>query len=607
MPGLQSSSVSRPEQEKAAEILTRRLSAADFRSVLRNLSQGHNRGKSVERIVAEVENSARLGRLLNTRIEDASLAEFLVDITGLDLFADRKLRYLLALRSSEAELDALHEFPGGTRARGVSPESLARCVAERNWHPGKRWARHFVEVLGFPQAFSGLPGIPSSPNFEDVEPHVPLPKLEDFQEDLRLQVVELLRATPGSNRAVLTLPTGAGKTRTTVEALVDWWLADREGEFILWIAQSEELCEQAVQAFREVWIDRGDRGVREPIRLYRFWGARRPLPDEDYGAVVIATIDKLRSVLVESETGELGASMLRISSNLGAIIIDEAHRAEAPSYRKVLESLGVEFASGARSPVPILGLTATPLRSQHEETIRLARRFYNCLLKPRNLSPDPATMIEELRNRGVLSKPSHRVLVRPNKPIRLSKKQEDYLQEWNEFDPELLTELGQARDRNRQILDAIAALEPDWPVLFFGCSVQHAEAMAVLLRRHGRDAAAVTAETRDATRRYLVESFRRGQVKILCNYGVLTTGFDAPQVRAVVVGRPTNSRLLYEQMIGRGMRGPSFGGTSECLVLDVHDNLVHLDGRQLTTASQKYAEYWVKDNATKEEGGGSDQ
>ncbi|KAA3414422.1 hypothetical protein F1715_11670, partial [Streptococcus pneumoniae] len=54
--------------------------------------------------------------------------------------------------------------------------------------------------------------------------------------------------------AVLTLPTGAGKTRTTVEALTDWWLGDREAQFILWIAQSDELCEQAVQAFKEVWI-----------------------------------------------------------------------------------------------------------------------------------------------------------------------------------------------------------------------------------------------------------------------------------------------------------------------------------------------------------------
>jgi superfamily II DNA or RNA helicase len=81
---------------------------------------------------------------------------------------------------------------------------------------------------------------------------------------------------------------------------------------------------------------------------------------------------------------------------------------------------------------------------------------------------------------------------------------------------------------------------------------------------------------------------------VLCNYGVLTTGFDAPRVRAVVIGRPTASRVLYEQMIGRGMRGPRFGGTDECLVIDLDDNLVHLNGRQLSTASQQYSEYWVR-------------
>jgi superfamily II DNA or RNA helicase len=61
-----------------------------------------------------------------------------------------------------------------------------------------------------------------------------------------------------------------------------------------------------------------------------------------------------------------------------------------------------------------------------------------------------------------------------------------------------------------------------------------------------------------------------------------------------VIGRPTASRLLYDQMIGRGMRGPRFGGTSECLVIDVDDNLVHMDGKQLTTASQQYVEYWAR-------------
>jgi DNA repair protein RadD len=118
--------------------------------------------------------------------------------------------------------------------------------------------------------------------------------------------------------------------------------------------------------------------------------------------------------------------------------------------------------------------------------------------------------------------------------------------------------------------------------------------MAVLLRRRGREAAVVTSQTRDATRRHLVQAFRRGEIHVLCNYGVLTTGFDAPCVRAVVIGRPTASRVLYDQMIGRGMRGRRFGGTEECLVIDVDDNLVHSDGRQLMMASMQYAEYWTK-------------
>jgi DNA repair protein RadD len=154
--------------------------------------------------------------------------------------------------------------------------------------------------------------------------------------------------------------------------------------------------------------------------------------------------------------------------------------------------------------------------------------------------------------------------------------------------------MAEEKDRNRQLLDTILSLERTWPVLFFGCSVQHTQAMAVLLRRHGRDSACVTADTREATRRHLVDAFRRRNVQILCNYEVLTTGFDAPQVRAVFIGRPTASRVLYDQMIGRGMRGPAFGGTEECLVIDVDDNLVHLNGNRLTTAAHEYVCYWTR-------------
>jgi DNA repair protein RadD len=573
---------------RAAEIIGRRLSPKDIRTVLKEIDRASRGNKSVERIVAEAENP---GRLLRPRIEEHQLAAFLVDVAGQDMLTNRTLRELLALRATESELDRLHDFPGGSRARGTTQASIARCVAGRNWHPGKRWARHFVSVLGLPEALAGCTGSPGGPNFEDVQPHVKLDPLTDFQEDLRSQVVDLLLDRPGQNRAILTLPTGAGKTRTTVEALTDWWLSDRRTGSILWIAQSDELCEQAVQAFREVWIDRGDQGVRHPLRLYRLWGTRKTVP-EDPG-VIVSTIDKLRHTLMGGENTDVRDTLLG-PSFVGVLVIDEAHRAEAKSYREVLDSMGVAFTPSAVSPVPVLGLTATPLRSQHEETLRLARRFYGRLLRPRNLPEDPGSMLIELRNRGVLSRPTHQFLPPASRhPIRLTHAQEEYVAEWKDLPSDLLAELGETTDRNRQILQAITRLDPEWPVLFFGCSVQHAEAVAVLLRRRGHKAAAVTAETRDAARRHLVEAFRHGEIQVLCNYGVLTTGFDAPRVRAVVVGRPTASRVLYDQMIGRGMRGPKFGGTEECLVIDVDDNVVHLNGDRLMTAAQQYQEYWT--------------
>ena len=70
----------------------------------------------------------------------------------------------------------------------------------------------------------------------------------------------------------------------------------------------------------------------------------------------------------------------------------------------------------------------------------------------------------------------------------------------------------------------------------------------------------------------MIERFRDGGLRFLCNVGVLTTGFDAPRADVVCMTRPTASAVLYEQMVGRGLRGPRNGGTARCLVLDVQDD-----------------------------------
>jgi superfamily II DNA or RNA helicase len=70
-----------------------------------------------------------------------------------------------------------------------------------------------------------------------------------------------------------------------------------------------------------------------------------------------------------------------------------------------------------------------------------------------------------------------------------------------------------------------------------------------------------------------VKEFQEGRIRVLTNYGVLTQGFDNPKVNVVYVTRPVFSAAAYLQMVGRGLRGPANGGTENCLIVDIDDNL----------------------------------
>jgi DNA repair protein RadD len=570
------------DRAAAITLIKRRLSARDLRAVLDEL-QGRRGRKGVEWLVAETEQASRR---LRSRLSEDELPDFLVDLAGVELLACRELRLRLARGCSDSELEILHDgYPSGGRGRG-GRDSQARAIANRNWHPGKSWAMHFSRTLGFPSVFAGVRGVPSPPASEEIEPFRPLPDLEEFQAELKAQVLEILRGETGANRGILTLPTGAGKTRTAVEGIVEWKRSIPDPAGVLWIAQSDELCEQAVQAFREVWIDLGyrDAAFREALTLNRFWGGREDMPDGD--GVTVASIQKLHA-LYRKHRDNL-RELEPLTSAADVIVVDEAHRILAPSYAEVLRLFGVEVTRGETSAIPLLGLTATPFRAVEDETKQLARRFHGRLLRPPSLQIDP---IAQLRERQILSRPVHQILDYDGREFSVdeSEKFRAYFEQFGDFHPDLLREISEEQDRNRKLLEKLCSLPANWPVLFFGCSVEHAQAVAVLLRRKGRSAATVTSDTRASTRRFLIEEFRAGRVSVLCNYGVLTTGFDAPKVRAIVVARPTTSPVLYEQMIGRGLRGPKFGGTSECLVIDVLDN-IRFGGQMAFT---RYEEYWT--------------
>lgn len=108
-------------------------------------------------------------------------------------------------------------------------------------------------------------------------------------------------------------------------------------------------------------------------------------------------------------------------------------------------------------------------------------------------------------------------------------------------------------------------------VIIFCCSIGHAQNVLAHIRKHDSTAEAVFGDTLPAFRAEILERFKAGKIKFLINVGVLTTGFDAPNIDCVVLLRPTASPGLYYQMVGRGFR--LHPDKEDCLVLDFGGNI----------------------------------
>ena len=104
--------------------------------------------------------------------------------------------------------------------------------------------------------------------------------------------------------------------------------------------------------------------------------------------------------------------------------------------------------------------------------------------------------------------------------------------------------------------------------------------------------ALVTGETNLLERRNTIELFKDSQsgLNIIINYGVLTTGFDAPKSNVAIIGRPTQSVTLYSQMIGRVMRGKKAGGNNECKIITVKDPIYGF--RDMSESFKYWEELW---------------
>ncbi len=363
----------------------------------------------------------------------------------------------------------------------------------------------------------------------------------------------------GFGRVALHMPTGAGKTRTAMH-VVSRFLNNSEPTVLVWLAASAELLDQAAEAFQSAWSTLGNRTVS----LARYWGSHEADLSEIQDGIIVAGLQKMHA-----RSARAPLDILRLGARTKLVIVDEAHQAIAPTYQAVITKLAETGTHNA-----LLGLTATPGRTWSDIAAdeKLSAFFgeRKVMLEIEGWDDPVSYLIDE----GYLAKPTFRQL-QYEAPAALKKTLRAFPARYDDYGEEVLAALAKNVDRNVAVIAELNRLVEAGHrrILLFSASVRHAEVVAATSSALGLDARVVTGETPTQMRRRTIKAFRNppDTPMVLCNFGVLTTGFDAPNTSAVVIARPTRSLVLYSQMVGRATRGPKAGGNETCEVSTVVD------------------------------------
>ncbi|MGI5180143.1 DEAD/DEAH box helicase [Dactylosporangium sp. CA-152071] len=529
------------DDELLDRLSTRFALGLDDQSIARILNEADNARVQVAMAKARAtrDPAARLLALLPVRTLEVRLPEGLLE-TVREVSPDGGDHQVAQLLLHYHGDTVLHALRHDLKAAGYPvPDTWA----------GSGPAMETVQKLGFAAEFAGERAHRLDADVTVLGPPN-LKKLHQYQELLAEQIRDLVRPGATPDRALLFLPTGAGKTRVTVEALIRSLIAGEIVRPILWIAQSEELCEQAVQTWATVWRQFGDR----PLRLCRLWD-RNDVAGSDLDATVVVATDAKLDKVRDSD----GYAWLQ---DAAIVVIDEAHGAIAQGITATLRWLGIDQHNTAR---PLLGLTATPFAGTGDASNqRLAARFLRHQFNV--LGDDP---YGELQRLGVLAAVEHRVI--EGSIYSIADADRNHFNKFKDISSDMLNRVGRDRQRTLRLAEDIAGQPREWPILVFTSSVLAAQTLSAVLRERDIRSAAVSGSTPTPERRRTIEAFRNNDIQVLTNCNVLTQGFDAPGVRALYIARPTFSPNLYIQMVGRGLRGPENGGKPECLIVNVAD------------------------------------
>ena len=355
----------------------------------------------------------------------------------------------------------------------------------------------------------------TSPMFKAFEADLPVQmgqtiELRDYQQEA-IDNLKKMRED-GKTIALLYHATGVGKTIT---AATD---AKAVGGRTLFLVNALKLASQAKETFAKVWPE---------ATLGEYTGSQKDMTQ----TVIFATVQSISKNLEKFSP-----------TDFDYLIVDECHHAAANTYQKIFTYFHPKF---------ILGLTATPERSDGEDMLEL---FQNVAHKM-----DLKTAVE----RGVLV-PIRCIRVKTN--IDLTDVRINGIK-YNSQDLESKLFIP---ERNQLIVDTYLKYVNGKKTVIFCASVDHAAEIAKLLRDNGVKAEAVSGRDRVEVREKILKDYETGSTNVLCACDLLNEGWDSPHTTVLFMARPTMSKTIYLQQLGRGTR--RCPGKEDLLVVDFVDN-----------------------------------
>ena len=401
------------------------------------------------------------------------------------------------------------------------------------------------------------------PNYHQSQNRTPYP----FQMKAFEALDNLKRKNPEGFATMLVLPTGAGKTYTAAHWVLKNYI--NKGVKVLWIAHRSELLRQAAEAFYRDTTDTTlpNRNSFTSYVVSSEFGRCCNIKDSKPDLLIASRQSLCSSSNMDYVIKWAKGTGLKANRKL-LIVLDEAHHAAAASYRNIIITIKKYVPM-----VDILGLTATPYRTAKSEQGSLKGIFSTG--SGIVYSVDMNTLISA----GILANPKHIEVSTDVDMTQLfdgGELQKIARNDLTSLDEKSLKKLNENTERNRLIVDTYLARRKEFgQTIVFAVDVLNAIALNAIFQSAGVRSDFVVSSVihgmgrSSATERnpQVIRDFKNGKLEVLINVNIVTEGTDIPNIQTVFLARPTTSKILMTQMIGRGLRGEAAGGTKETQIV----------------------------------------